>query len=306
MLAEGWNLIGSLIDSVAVESIGDPGDILSPASLYGFDGNGYQEAGFLTPGKGFWIHAGQPGTIELNIDATPSHFEQQQLLADKKDQKKENEMVQIVISDGATEQRSYISESKLNEEQKIRYLLPPRAPGSSLDMRTQDGYRVIDTFPAELILSATSYPVSLLLSGESDQVSGKIVQLHTSVRGENEILYLIPGEEVYITREYDSFVLNLIESDELFASIEETGIAPVYPNPFNIQTTIRYQLARQEKVRLELYDVIGRRIAVLADSEQEAGIYTQTLDAGRFASGLYFLRFQAGDVQNIQKLTLIK
>jgi hypothetical protein len=304
-LAEGWNLIGSLIDSVSVESIGDPENILTSASLYRYEGSGYQETGFLTPGDGFWIHAGQPGTINLKIDSTPSDTKQQ-LFAGKVEQKEEKEFIHLVLSDGLSEQYYHISESKLSDEEKVRYLLPPGAPGLSLDIRSQDGYRVADTFPAELMISASSFPVSLSISGESEQVTGKIIQLHGSARGEIDLFQLLPGEEIFITREYDSFILDLIENEELFAAIEETGIEPVYPNPFNSQATIRYQLARQVNVKLELYDVIGRRIAVLTDSVQEAGTYTQILDAARFSSGLYFLRFQAGDVHHIQKLTLIR
>lgn len=73
-----------------------------------------------------------------------------------------------------------------------------------------------------------------------------------------------------------------------------------YPNPFNPETRISYRLPVASDVQLELYDVLGRKLATLVNARQEAGSYlialnTQTLN---LASGTYFYRLQASNGAN--------
>lgn len=83
-------------------------------------------------------------------------------------------------------------------------------------------------------------------------------------------------------------------------------LAQNYPNPFNPITTIRYDLPVASDVKLELYDIIGRRVAVLVNEQVQAGRYSLQLDASGFASGVYFYRLQAGSFVQTRKLTVIK
>lgn len=84
-----------------------------------------------------------------------------------------------------------------------------------------------------------------------------------------------------------------------------------YPNPFNPTTTITYRLPAQMNVRVTVFDVLGRRVATLADGLQEAGTQTLSWDASRLASGLYFYRVVAegpegGRLMQNKKMMLIK
>ena len=79
-----------------------------------------------------------------------------------------------------------------------------------------------------------------------------------------------------------------------------------YPNPFNPTTTIRYQLPQGRKVRLSLFDVLGRELKTLVDRYQPAGDYTVQLDATGLAAGVYFYRLQAGSFIQTRKLLLAK
>ncbi len=79
-----------------------------------------------------------------------------------------------------------------------------------------------------------------------------------------------------------------------------------YPNPFNSRTQIRYDLPRESDVRLEVYNVVGQRIAVLFEGHQQAGEHTATFDASHLASGVYVYRIQAGSFVKTQKMTLVK
>lgn len=79
-----------------------------------------------------------------------------------------------------------------------------------------------------------------------------------------------------------------------------------YPNPFNPSTTIEYMLPEPADVRLEVYSVDGRLIHTLQNGNLNAGRHQITFDASNLASGLYIYRLQAGEVQLIRRMTLLK
>ncbi len=71
-----------------------------------------------------------------------------------------------------------------------------------------------------------------------------------------------------------------------------------YPNPFNPTTTISYELAKDSRLSLKIYDILGREVMMIADEQQPAGYYQKTLNAQGFASGVYIYRIIATDDQN--------
>ncbi len=79
-----------------------------------------------------------------------------------------------------------------------------------------------------------------------------------------------------------------------------------YPNPFNPVTTINYQVPRQNRVRLEVFDLMGRKVATLVNDEQQAGTYSVRFNASQLASGTYIYQLTAGNTHIVKKLTLIK
>jgi hypothetical protein len=87
---------------------------------------------------------------------------------------------------------------------------------------------------------------------------------------------------------------------------EEFGLSQNFPNPFNPSTTIRYALPVDAKVRLEVYDLTGRRIALLVDETKRAGNHETRFDGAGLASGTYFYRIQAGVFSATKKFVLLK
>ncbi len=83
-----------------------------------------------------------------------------------------------------------------------------------------------------------------------------------------------------------------------------------YPNPFNPTTEIVYALPERSTVRLEIFDVLGREVAVLVHADQEAGEYRVTVDAasmgGKMGSGVYFYRLTADNQSAVRKMILLK
>jgi len=79
-----------------------------------------------------------------------------------------------------------------------------------------------------------------------------------------------------------------------------------YPNPFNPETGIRYQLTGISDVRLSVYDLLGREVAVLVNGVQDAGTYTVRFDGSGLSSGIYMYRLSAGTMTEAKKMLLMK
>ena len=84
-----------------------------------------------------------------------------------------------------------------------------------------------------------------------------------------------------------------------------------YPNPFNPVTKIRYSIPnvgthRDVSLRLDVYDILGRKIATLVNKKQQPGNYEITFDGSRFPSGIYLYRLQAGSYVSVKKLVIMK
>jgi PKD repeat protein len=91
----------------------------------------------------------------------------------------------------------------------------------------------------------------------------------------------------------------------------EFSLAQNYPNPFNPATLIEYSLKSQTKVRLEIFDIQGRLVTVLEDSEQQPGRHSRIWDGrdaeGRpVASGIYFYRLVTPEFRLARKMVLMK
>ncbi|NIV91674.1 T9SS type A sorting domain-containing protein, partial [candidate division KSB1 bacterium] len=79
-----------------------------------------------------------------------------------------------------------------------------------------------------------------------------------------------------------------------------------YPNPFNASTTIQFYLAEQTKVKITVFDVLGREVATLVDEELPQGSHERVFEADNLPSNVYFYRLEAGDFGQTKRLTLVK
>ena len=86
---------------------------------------------------------------------------------------------------------------------------------------------------------------------------------------------------------------------------------PNYPNPFNPSTTIAYDLPEASKVKITIYNVLGREVRTLFDGSQLAGHYSirwngRNEQDNPVAAGIYFIRCIAGDKIQDHKMLLLK
>jgi hypothetical protein len=79
-----------------------------------------------------------------------------------------------------------------------------------------------------------------------------------------------------------------------------------YPNPFNPTTKIIYQLPENSNVRLEVYDILGNRVATLVNGFEIAGRHEVEFDGSKMASGIYIYQIKTSKYIAIKKMILMK
>jgi cyclomaltodextrinase / maltogenic alpha-amylase / neopullulanase len=79
-----------------------------------------------------------------------------------------------------------------------------------------------------------------------------------------------------------------------------------WPNPFNPSTTIRYQVSDIRRLKLSVYDLLGKEVAVLVDGPMAAGDHSTTFDAKGLASGSYICRLWAGGETRSIRMLLVR
>ncbi|MBN2571827.1 MAG: DUF4623 domain-containing protein [Ignavibacteriales bacterium] len=132
--------------------------------------------------------------------------------------------------------------------------------------------------------------------------------------------YSYTDKEVYTAGQY-YYRLKQIDNDGTFSysnvlsvNIEvpkEYALNQNYPNPFNPSTTIQFALPTSANVKLSVYDILGKEVAVVEQGQKEAGIYSVNFNASNLASGIYVYKLTANGTDGskftqTKKLVLMK
>jgi hypothetical protein len=79
-----------------------------------------------------------------------------------------------------------------------------------------------------------------------------------------------------------------------------------YPNPFNSQTKIKFQVPKDGDVRLRIYDVSGKEVGEILNNHLRAGVYESNWNAGYLASGVYFYLLESNGFKDVKRAVLLK
>ena len=128
--------------------------------------------------------------------------------------------------------------------------------------------------------------------------------------------YRFTDAHLPFTASHVTYRLRQVDTDGAFAYSSAVEVAlnapdrltlhPSYPNPASAAATLRYALPTAGPVQLAVYDLLGRRVALLAAGEQPAGRQEITFDTSRLASGVYLIRLQAGGQVQSGRLTVLR
>ena len=149
------------------------------------------------------------------------------------------------------------------------------------------------------LLSSDSNPAHVQLRWGDGTPSGFAIKSISPATGVMDVIFELPASATGIA--------------ERSSIPTEFGLDQNYPNPFNPTTTIGYTIAgaggkgsAAGDVKLVVYDMLGREVAVLVNEKKDPGNYTVTFDAGGLASGMYFYRLKAGNFMETKKLLLLR
>lgn len=88
--------------------------------------------------------------------------------------------------------------------------------------------------------------------------------------------------------------------------VNEYSLMQNYPNPFNSITKIQLQVASYKFVKLVVFDITGKEVAVLINKELQAGTYEVRFDAKHLSSGIYFYKLTSGEFSEMRKMIYLK
>jgi len=119
---------------------------------------------------------------------------------------------------------------------------------------------------------------------------------------------LITGEGWYID---DIYYTNPTGISDNSIIPKVTSLNGNYPNPFNPTTTIAYSLSKEAHVNIEIFNMKGQKVRTLKNEEQTAGDYNAVWNgkddnSKPAASGVYFYKMEAGNIQQTKKMILMK
>ncbi len=151
----------------------------------------------------------------------------------------------------------------------------------------------------------TLYPFNVAINDADDPAVTRETQLSWSNRAGGDTWWNTPARWQTIA---------FVGRNKVGISVEETADNPLefsldqnYPNPFNPTTKIAFTLASTTDVTLEVYNMLGQKVATLLQNQKmTAGKHYQNFDAGSLASGMYFYRISTPSFVQSRKMTLIK
>lgn len=95
-------------------------------------------------------------------------------------------------------------------------------------------------------------------------------------------------------------------NEYLDSKVSNFNLYQNYPNPFNPVTSIQFELSEYCKVRIKVFDILGREVSEMINEFKNPGYYKINFDGSDLPSGVYFYRLQAGDYSAVKKMILIK
>lgn len=111
-------------------------------------------------------------------------------------------------------------------------------------------------------------------------------------------------DDIYFVKKSPSAIQE--PGGELAELPQEFKLLNNYPNPFNPETKIGYHLPRNARVKMSVYDITGRRVRTLIDTDLSAGRHEVTFAGDNLASGVYLYVLEAGAYKAVKKMVLLK
>ena len=298
-VADGWNLIGSITDSVPVSSITTIPPGIIGSGFFGYS-TSYDMVNTIAPAKAFWVKTGA-GKLVLSSSPLAKNFTKS--VTDYK-----HNWNKIIIRDvQGREQTLYLANKLENGLTPSFFDMPPLPPEGMFDVRFASN-RILEvcsndhssTYPIKI--SSADYPLTVMW-----EIQPTLNSLSFDVGG--EIIPLKSEGSRQIEDKNTSLAITAIPMMEL---PQDFVLEQNHPNPFNPSTAFRYGLPTQSEVRLTIYDILGQKVQEVMHGIQDAG-YHEIEWSANVASGLYLYQLEATGVTEkgksytqMKKMVLLK
>ena len=185
--------------------------------------------------------------------------------------------------------------------------------GIKPDIRPYQYSTQTDTYKVRFSTGTFGFPMKLSWSNVNSNYAGQIrlrdhsgAILNIDMRAQDSVTLSVELNNLFILASgpnNPAFTTGFRVSREQSFTFELTQN---YPNPFNPSTVISYQLPRQSHVRLKVFDLLGREVAVLVDAIDGPGDRSVRWEPHGLAGGVYLYRLHAGQFVQARKLMLLK
>lgn len=304
-MVPGWTLISGPGLPVAFSDIEDPNNVLVAGSLQGYN-NSYVPSDSLRPGRGYWVQSDGTGSITISSNYTTASKQTARTSLGEPEG-----FVSFKISTHENESPKFYLGGSLGEQTEfnpLSFSMPPLPPRGAFDVRFDNDSRLVSGSNGTLIVRSPGDSLTISHTNHTDdQLLFSYVREGSEQLEEHEIN---PEESITISAEGISQIdvqLGIVNSVNPGSERpERLELAQNYPNPFNPATVINYTLPQAGNVVLEVFDMTGRRVAVLTNGVQSAGSHSIDFDASDLSSGVYMYRLQTAGSVLTRKMTLIK
>lgn len=313
----GWNIIGNPFNkTISWSSVQTENNI--SGNLYDFSGN-FSSTTLMEPYKGYYY---------LNVENKAS-LSIPYIIQNEGSLSKKSENILIGLFDDE-KLKSFI-EIGFNDSSKIGYdkldkFAPPgdfeneRIVLHNHNLETEYKYLYQDFRKPNTEIEVYNIIVKNSESKKLLILLSNIEQIH-----DDKEIYLMDIElgKEFNLREENKFVINRVKSENKFKLVigeiekvneilkdylpQEYILFQNYPNPFNPTTVIRYSLPEKTTVSLEVFNLLGERVAnLLQNKVEEAGNYEVVFEASNLNSGIYFYRITTNKFTTTKKMILLK
>jgi hypothetical protein len=261
-----------------VSDINDPEGIIIPGTVFGF-GESYELTDVIEPGKAYWLRTIQSGEVILGGTTGSRVKEIPQLQANTIRVKGMTLYFGTEVSD------------------KLQYSLPPMPPEGVFDIRFSDSSRIC----------AEDCEIDVIHSSESTEIECDVID----------------GEEWELVDEQGNVIscsgIQQIEGSSQRFILQRSSdmvpltysMTPAYPNPFNPETTIEFNLPEVIELTVTIHDILGRQVVELVKGELKSGHHSLRWDgtdvhSNPVSAGVYFVQINSVEYTDIMKLIFLK
>ena len=289
---EGWNLISGISSTIELENILDPWEIIIDGTLFGYNGS-YLYSENLVPGEGYWLRTNDEGDITLSSSQQSARAVSSVDRLDRSNR--------LEFANGTHANTLYFGEN-IPDETRLSYSLPPVFPYMAFDARFADNMRNTEDGGKIQVINTNSslnihYNIMINAGEQKEWILATGVGEEYVLTGAGEIT--LPGGSQKMTLGKRTILPN------------NYTLHQNYPNPFNPVTTLRYSLPFYDHVMLTIYDLNGKEINQIVNSNQPAGFQSVVWNATDYfgrtvGAGVYLYQIQAGDFKDTRKMVLLK